>query len=109
MADPTLPGPWAPDEAPGPTCNLGGPRVEELDADEDANAATLALVAAGVEGDGLAQRVEALIIERDALGACNDRLRAELSASEHARAGLAARVRELETLVALYARGGAQA
>lgn len=101
--------PWREDEAPGPTCNLLGPRVDERDVDEDANAATLALVAAGVEGDGLAQRVEALIIERDAIAVCNDRLRAELGESEGARAALAARVRELETLVALYSRGGAQA
>lgn len=101
--------PWREDEAPGPTCNLLGPRVETPDADDDANAATLALVAAGVDGDGLAEKVEALIIERDSLGACNDRLRAELGESEGARAVLAARVRELETLVALYSRGGAQA
>lgn len=30
MADPTLPGPWAPDEAPGPTCNLGEKRALDL-------------------------------------------------------------------------------
>ena len=30
MADPTLPGPWAPDEAPGPTCNLGEARALDL-------------------------------------------------------------------------------
>lgn len=53
--------------------------------------------------------VEALLIERDSLGVLNDRLRQELRESEQARAGLAARVRELETLLAMYARGGAQA
>lgn len=101
--------PWQSDEAPGPTCNLLGPRAETPDADDDANAAVLALVAAGVDGNGLADRVDALIIDRDALGACVDRLRAELGESEGARAALAARVRELETMVAMYARGGAQA
>ena len=30
MADPTLPSPWAADEAPGPTCNLGETRALDL-------------------------------------------------------------------------------
>jgi hypothetical protein len=37
------------------------------------------------------------------------RTRADLAESERLRAELAARVRELETLVALYARNGVQA
>lgn len=53
--------------------------------------------------------VETLLTERDSLGVLNDRLRAELRESEQARAGLAARVRELETLLAMYARNGVQA
>ena len=95
------------------TTATGQPRLPfrtiNRDPDDDANAAVLALVAAGVDGEGLADRVEALIIDRDALGSCVDRLRAEVAESERTRAEVAARVRELETLVALYARNGVQA
>ena len=99
--------PWNEDEAPGPTCNLLGRAA--TDPDDDRNAAVLALVAAGIDGDTLAERVEALLVERDSVGVLNDRLRAELRESEQARAGLAARVRAPETLRALYARAGVQA
>lgn len=76
------------EDTPAPTCDLMG-RVADAKAAQD--------------------QVEALEIERDALGACNDRLRAELDAVEKSRRELRARVGELEALVALYARNGVQA
>ena len=93
--------PWREDEAPGPTCNLLGPRDELCGSEEDD--------AEHYDARTLAAQVDALTIERDSLGACVDRLRAEVAESERARAALAGRVRELETLVAMYARGGVQA
>jgi hypothetical protein len=70
---PTLPGPWAPDEAPGPTCHLG--------AREEASCSLLPAA-------GACDAHRALVAERDALCAECERLRERVQNEEQVQAGM---------------------